>query len=116
MTLANLFYGFIFILAVYAVWQHTNMSLIARAYARKHCEALGVQFLDQNIILKKLSLHGSRHTLFAIGRLYLFEFSSIGDKRYQGTIKLISNNVITIELEPFKSIYQGKENNLLGEP
>ena len=116
MTLAHLFYGFIFILAVYAVRQHVNKSRIARTYARKHCEAIGVQLLDQNIILRKLSLHASRHSLIAIGRLYLFEFSSIGDKRYHGTIKLIGNKVLTIELEPFKSVYQGNDNNSLGEP
>jgi hypothetical protein len=116
MTLTHLFYGFIFILAAYALIQHANMSSVARAHARKHCETMGVQLLDQNIILRKLSLHGSRHSLIAIGRLYLFEFSSIGDTRYHGTIKLIGNKVITIELEPFKSVYQGNDNNSLGEP
>lgn len=84
------------------------MSGIARVCARKHCETMGVQLLDQNIILKKLSLHSSRHSLIAVGRLYLFEFSSVGDSRYQGTVKLIGNKVAAIELEAFKSFYPTK--------
>ena len=111
MTLSDLFYSFITLLALYAFWGHVNMSGIARACARKHCETMGVQLLDQNIILKKLSLHTSRHSLIAVGRLYLFEFSSVGDSRYQGTIKLIGNRVIAIELEAFKSFYQSKDDN-----
>jgi hypothetical protein len=111
MTLSDLFYSFITLLALYALWGHVNMSGIARACARKHCETMGVQLLDQNIILKKLSLHTSRHSLIAVGRLYLFEFSSVGDSRYQGTIKLIGNRVIAIELEAFKSFYQAKDDN-----
>lgn len=116
MTLANMFYSLLLLLAAYAMWQHVNMNSIARACARKHCEAMEVQLLDQNIILKKLSLHASSHSLIAIGRLYLFEFSSVGDSRYQGTIQLIGNRVKTVELEPFKSFYKGKEDNSLGEP
>jgi hypothetical protein len=116
MTLSNLFYSFLLLLAIYAIWLHVNMSSIARAYARKHCETMDVQLLDQNIILKKLSLHTSSHSLIAIGRLYLFEFSSVGDSRYHGTIQLIGNRVITIDLEPFKSFYRDNEDNSLGEP
>jgi hypothetical protein len=111
MTLSDLFYSFITLLALYAFWGHVNMSGIARACARKHCETMGVQLLDQNIILKKLSLHTSRHSLIAVGRLYLFEFSSVGDSRYQGTIKLIGNRVIAIELESFKIFYIAKDDN-----
>jgi hypothetical protein len=108
MTLSDLFYSFVTLLALYAFWRHINMNGIAKTYARKHCETMGVQLLDQNIILKKLSLHTSRHSLVAVGRFYLFEFSSVGDSRYQGTIKLIGNRVMAIELEAFKSFYQAK--------
>jgi hypothetical protein len=108
MTLSDLFYSFLTLLALYSFWGHLNMSGIARVCARKHCETMGVQLLDQNIILKKLSLHFSRHSLIAVERLYLFEFSSIGDSRYQGTVKLIGDKVAAIELEAFKSFYPAK--------
>ncbi len=104
MTLSNLFYLFIVVLVAYALWNHLNVSRTARMFAKKHCESLGVQFLDQNIILRKLSLHRSPHSVFAIGRSYTFEFSSIGDRRYPGEIFLIGNRLKTIELAPYKAV------------
>jgi len=111
MTLSELFYSFLMLLTFYGLWGHVNMSAIARASARKHCRTIGVQLLDQNIILKRLSLHTSRQYLVAIGRLYLFEFSSVGDSRYTGTVKLIGNKVVAVELEAFKSFYETKDDN-----
>ncbi len=103
MTLSDIFIAFLLILLAYGIWNHLNMSRIARASARKHCESLGVQFLDQNIILRNLSIHRSTHSLIAIGRHYSFEFSSVGDKRYPGEVFLIGSRLKMVELTPYKA-------------
>jgi hypothetical protein len=91
-----------FVIIAYGIWQHNNVSILARQAARKHCEQVGVQLLDQNILLKRMSIARSPHSLFALKRIYDFEFSSIGDFRYQGHIILLGKRIQGIELEPFK--------------
>jgi hypothetical protein len=91
-----------FITIAYGIWQHNNVSILAKQTARKHCQQVGVQLLDQNILLKRIRIARSPHSLFALKRIYGFEFSSIGDFRYQGSIVLLGKRTQSIELEPFK--------------
>jgi hypothetical protein len=88
----------------YMVWQHNNVSIIARNAVRQHCKKVGVQLLDQNIILKRISICKSPHSLFALRRLYTFEFSSVGDYRYKGHIIFEARRMAEIELAPFKNL------------
>lgn len=68
-----------------------------------HCEKSGVQLLDQNVTLQRLRFRRSGHSLFSIERVYSFEFSSVGDYRYKGSIRLRGQHVQAIELAPFKT-------------
>ncbi len=104
MTLNDLFFVSLLTGVAYIVWLHINMSRIARNSARRYCEKMDVQFLDQNVILKRISIKRSSHSLFAFQRQYNFEFSSVGDSRYKGVITLTGNRVESIELPPFKMI------------
>jgi hypothetical protein len=88
----------------YIIWQHNNVSIIARKIVSKHCKTAGVQLLDQNIILKKMRICRSAHSLFALQRLYIFEFSSMGDYRYKGSVVFVGKRMKEIELAPFKNI------------
>ena len=92
-----------FLLLIYGVWQHNNISMLARDSARHCCQQAGVQLLDQNILLKSIRIQRSAHALWAFKRHYRFEFSSVGDTRYQGWIDVLGNRVIHSELEPFKT-------------
>ncbi|MFT6388065.1 MAG: hypothetical protein ACJAUP_001440 [Cellvibrionaceae bacterium] len=102
MTLADITLFFFLILFAGMIWKHIDASRIARFSAKKYCDKQGVQFLDQNVILKRLKIAKSPHSLFAFKRHYNFEFSSIGDRRYRGDIYLLGQRVIYIELEPYK--------------
>lgn len=102
MTINDLFLLALLFILAYILWSHANMSTIAIQAARKRCEQEGVQLLDQNVILKRLSIRPSPYSLLAIKRQYVFEFSSVGDKRYQGHIYLLGKRVDSIELAPFK--------------
>jgi hypothetical protein len=86
------------------IWQHNNISIMARNSARQYCAKAGVQLLDQNVILKRIRIKTSPHSLFALQRHYLFEFSSVGDYRYKGMIYLLGKRTERIELAPFKTL------------
>ena len=53
MTIYDIMLFTAFLFFAYAVWQHNNVSILARQAARQHCKEAGVQLLDQNVILKK---------------------------------------------------------------
>jgi hypothetical protein len=92
------------IIFAYLIWQHNNISIIARNLTRHHCEKAGVQLLDQNVILNRIRIKTSPHSLLALQRHYAFEFSSVGDYRYKGMIRLLGKRMEKIELEPFKTL------------
>ncbi|MGH1439012.1 MAG: DUF3301 domain-containing protein [Cellvibrionaceae bacterium] len=103
MTLTDMALLFLLFLLGYAIWSHLDVTRIAQYAAKKYCDKTGVQFLDQNVVLRKISLARSPHSLFAFKRLYRFEFASIGDRRYRGTITLIGQRMLDVELEPYKT-------------
>ena len=94
---------FLLLMLASMIWKHLDASRIAKFYAKKYCDKEGVQFLDQNVILKRLKIAKSPHSLFAFKRHYSFEFSSVGDRRYSGDIYLLGQRVIHIELEAYKT-------------
>lgn len=102
MTLNDLLLIALIASLAYIVWLHTCISRVAIAAAKRHCEKEGVQLLDQNVVLKHISIKLSPRSLFAIKRRYAFEFSSVGDRRYKGYINLLGRRVENIELAPFK--------------
>lgn len=88
-------------LAVY-YWSLTQKykSLAVRA-GRNRCKEAGVQFLDHTVVHHKKSLIKDSKGNWRIARKYLFEFTSTGEQRYQGSVILIGNFVAETELEPY---------------
>ena len=104
LTIYDLIFFSIIAFSAYGIWQHNNISLLARAAAKRHCAKEGIQLLDQNVILKRIGIAKSHRSLFAIKREYAFEFSSVGDYRYKGDIIMHGNLLANIELAPFKTL------------
>ena len=84
------------------MWQRALASRIAIVAAKKYCDKMGVQFLDQNILLKRIAIEFSSNSLLALRRHYGFEFSTVGDRRYKGCIILLGRQVDRVDLEPLK--------------
>ena len=84
------------------VWQHHNVRRLAYATALRHTEQQSVTLLDQSIVLKKLRIARSNRSLFALKREFGFEFSSLGDTRYQGRVVFVGRTLIELHLDPFK--------------
>lgn len=96
-----LLWSFIALSCVF-VWMHLEISRRARELAENYCEKQNVVLLDQSVILKKLGVCRSPSSLFAIRRLYQFEFSTVGDARYQGCITFVGKKLQGIEMDAFR--------------
>jgi len=83
-------------------WQSGLFKGRARDLATAHCSQLGLQLLDQSMVIV-----GFRPVRGPAGRLvfrrsYQFEFSSTGARRYQGKLVLEGMALKTIELEAYR--------------
>ena len=89
------------VIAVYW-WQSGLFKGRARELAAAHCRQLGLQLLDQSMVITAI-----RPVLGSSGRIefrrtYQFEFSSTGDRRYQGELVMEAMHLKSIELEAYK--------------
>lgn len=83
-------------------WQSGLFKGRARDLATMHCQQLGLQLLDQSMVIVGLWPVRGRAGRLQLRRSYQFEFSSTGDRRYQGKLVLEGMNLKTIELEAYR--------------
>lgn len=89
------------VLAIYW-WQSGLYKGRARDLATAHCQQLGLQLLDQSMVIIGFWPMRSRAGSMVFRRSYQFEFSSTGDRRYQGKLVLEGTALKTIELEAYR--------------
>jgi len=89
-------------------WQHLGMGQRAFYAAKAYTDAQGLTLLDQSVVLKRLGLRKSNYALFALERCYSFEFCSIGDERYPGSITFVGKRQTHVELAPYKTAEQAE--------
>ncbi|MBQ77717.1 MAG: hypothetical protein CL692_03945 [Cellvibrionales bacterium] len=66
--------------------------------ARKHCQLMQVQLLDQSVGLYRVWFKRGADKRLHWWRNYQFEFTSTGEERYQGFIIVLGNRVESIDL------------------
>jgi hypothetical protein len=83
-----------------------RQALIAKeqAYvaALRHCKQMQVQLLDQNVHLRRLWFKRDERGQLCLWRAFYFEFSALGDERYQGRVIMLGSRVTSVELEPHR--------------
>ncbi len=89
------------VIAVYW-WQSGLLKGRARELATAHCRQLNLQLLDQSMVITAIWPTLSRGGKVEFRRTYQFEFSSIGDNRYQGQLVMQGLRLKSIELETYK--------------
>lgn len=99
MSLADLTIFFVFIAGGAYWWQAQGIKQLALAAVADYCRRVDVQFLDHSIVLKGFWVKRDRRGNPHLWRSYLFEFTSTGEKRYQGRIILLGREIERIELE-----------------
>ena len=75
---------------------------IALPAARRHCQEMEVQFLDQSVSLGRIWLKRAADNKVRIWRSYQFEFTATGDQRYRGQVVMLGNAVEFVQLEPHR--------------
>jgi hypothetical protein len=61
-----------------------------------------VQMLDDYVALNGIRLKRDKLRKMQIQRSFLFEFSSTGYERYQGTVLMLGRRVESIYMEPYR--------------
>lgn len=75
---------------------------IATKNALSACEKILLGFLDGTVVIQKVRLRRNVQGQIAIYREYGFEFTSTGERRYKGWIRLLGKHLIDVEMEPYK--------------
>ena len=89
------------VIAVYW-WQSGLFKGRARELAAAHCQQLGLQLLDQSMVITAIRPIIGRGGRIEFRRTYQFEFSSTGDRRYQGELVMEAMQLKSIELEAYR--------------
>lgn len=70
--------------------------------ADRHCESLSLSLLDQTVVLKKLRLVKENNGRYSVYREYQFDFSSTGEDRYKGLVRLLGGRLEGVTLAPHR--------------
>jgi Protein of unknown function (DUF3301) len=92
-------------------WQDTLRAReLAVSRARRYCQDINYQFLDESVALISLKPGRNLAGSFAFHRYYHFEFSLDGHNRFNGTAYVIGHHLQSIQLDhPDGIIIEGKD-------
>jgi len=83
-------------------WQSQAVKELAFQATRNHCANMGVQLLDDSVVLRGFWFKRDAGGSLRVRRSYLFEFTSTGDERYHGGTVMLGARVETIQLAPHR--------------
>ena len=87
----------------YGYWFNAQKTKeIALAAARNRCLAMTVQMLDDYVALNSIRLHKNKTGKIQLRRAFVFEFSSTGYERYNGTVFMLDRQIESIYMEPYR--------------
>ena len=75
------------------LWRGYGIRELALKMARRHCEKLDIELLDQNVALRGLRLRRDQRGHLRLAREYDFEFTVTGDQRLSGCIILFGHQL-----------------------
>ena len=88
---------------VYVYWFNAQKAKeIALGTAKDHCLAMEVQMLDGYVALNGIWLKRDKLRKMQLRRSFLFEFSSAGNERYNGTVLMLGCRVESIYMKPYR--------------
>ncbi|MCC7081071.1 MAG: DUF3301 domain-containing protein [Burkholderiales bacterium] len=68
------------------------------AAARAACEAEGLQFLDDTVAIQSVRPARDSEGAVCLRRLYGFEYSDTGERRYPGHIVMLGAEVVVVRI------------------
>lgn len=99
LLLSDLIWIFL-IAAIAGIWWHgQGMKARALAHAKRYCQKHDLQFLDESLVLRKVTFRRGGSGFLEFVRIYAFEFTSTGEYRYRGTITLQGYRLADIDTQ-----------------
>jgi len=83
-------------------WHNLKIREYATRQVSDYCRQQNIQLLDESIALKSMSPRRNRQGNLELVRCYQFNFTSTGDERYQGQVRLSGRRVVAFELPPHR--------------
>jgi hypothetical protein len=71
--------------------------------ARESCAREGVQLLDDTIAFRSLRLARNDKGHMALRRVYDFEYSGSGNDRYRGSVMLLGDEVVMLDVSEHRA-------------
>lgn len=91
------------LLGAYLYWFNgQQVKEVALKAVRAHCLNLEVQMLDEYVALNSIRLKRNQAGKMRVRRIFLFEFSSTGNERYNGVCIMLGRRVESIQMEPYR--------------
>jgi hypothetical protein len=93
------FLGLLFLVTIGWLWYDSlNVREAAVAAAKAACHSENLLLLDDTVAIQKMSLERDIDGVIRLRRIYGFEFSDTGNDRISGSIVLLGNRVLVINL------------------
>ena len=92
----------LFISSLYYWFDSIRAKENATEHAKNACNKILLEFLDDTVLIEKVRLRRNTQGHLAIYREYEFEFSSTGEFRYKGQVRLLGKYLIDVEMEPYQ--------------
>ena len=83
-------------------WQNLKVREFATRQVRLYCQQQDVQLLDESVALKAMKPRRNARGHMTLERSYQFSFTSTGDDRYIGMVRLEGRKVLGFELQPHR--------------
>ncbi|WP_444942292.1 DUF3301 domain-containing protein [Microbulbifer sp. ZKSA004] len=99
-TLSDILWLSLFFVVLWYIWASMAAKEHVRRAASDHCRQLGVQLLDDTVLLVRTRVKKDKRGFFSLHRSYKFEFTSTGEHRYSGTAVLHGNRIQQLQLAP----------------
>ncbi|MDD4904983.1 MAG: DUF3301 domain-containing protein [Methylobacter tundripaludum] len=91
------------LLGAYLYWFNgQQVKEVALKAVRANCLNLEVQMLDEYVALNSSRLKRDQAGKMRVRRIFLFEFSSTGNERYNGVCIMLGRRVESIQMEPYR--------------
>jgi hypothetical protein len=91
------------LLSAYLHWFNGQLvKEVALKAVRMNCLNLEVQMLDEYVALNRIRLKRDQSGKMRVQRIFLFEFSSTGNERYNGVCIMLGRRVESIQMEPYR--------------
>jgi hypothetical protein len=93
----------VLLLSAYLYWlDGQRVKEIAFKSVRTYCLSLEVQMLDEYVAFDSIRLKRDQAGKMRVRRIFLFEFSSTGNERYNGVCVMLGRRVEAIQMEPYR--------------